>query len=181
MRIPLNFDDIESQDFDAMPTAVYSAVIEKLVYKPESRKDDGSTKAPNIRVEYTLTEPEYEGRKISQWLYLSEKAMFRAKAWFDAVDSDVSELVLDDETLDDGISRLVVEPDLSGTAVEVKIKRVPKYGDPEKDDNKVDDPPVLLGSKAKAKAAKSKAAEADDDDEEDQDEKPRRRGGRSIR
>jgi hypothetical protein len=181
LRIPLNFDDV--QEFDVLETGVYSAVIEKLMYSGEGQKQDGTPKSASIRVEYTLTEPDFEGRKVSQWLYLSPKAIFRAKSFFDRFDADIDELVLDEEEDDNG-AHLVLEPDLSGEAVEIKIKKVPKWGDPDRDDNKVDDTPVRIGSAAKDARGRTERAQAKMSPAAKPSEERaagRRPGGRAIR
>lgn len=162
LKIPLDFEGVE--EFDVLPAGVYGAVVEKLTYRPELDADespDGNPKSASISVEYTVTEPEdMVGRKLWQNLYFTPKALFRMKAFFDAFDAEMAELEVDEET------GLVLSPDLSGTAVEVKA-RVDGWGG--SDRNKIDQAPVVIGSAAK-KAEKPAA-----------DAPPRRATGRKIR
>lgn len=172
LKIPLDFEGVE--DFDTLPAGVYPAVVEKLTYRPAKKAEespDGKAKVASISVEYSVTDPEFEGRKLWQNLYFSQGALFRMKAFFDAFGASADELKVDEET------GLVLEPDLGGTAVEVKTF-IDGYGGTDR--NKIDAPPVVIGSAAKKVAAARKARAADADEVAD-DAPPRRLGGRAIR
>jgi hypothetical protein len=167
LKIPLDFDGVE--DFDAIPAGVYPAVIEKLTYKDATEEG----KFPQVSVEYTVTDPDYEGRKLWQNLSFSPKAIFRMKRFFDVFGEDYEELEVDEDT------GIVLDPDLAGTAVEVKTHIEPYQG---VDRNKVDEAPVLVGSGAKKRAA-ARAKRQEEDDEPAADAPPAklRRGGRPVR
>lgn len=168
LRIP--FDFAAGENIEA---GVYSALIEKLTYRPEVSKEesrDGKAKSPQISVQYTVTEPgDAEGETLFQNLYLTQKARRRAVAFFDAFDEEFDELVVDEET------GVILEPNLEGMAVEVKVFIDGQYGP------KIDEPPVVL-TKGKGKAAPKSKSE-DDDDADDEDEAPARKssGRRSGR
>lgn len=163
IKVPLDFDGVE--DFDNIQAGVYPAVIEKLTYRPaldETESKDGKAKSASVSVEYTITDPEYEGRKVWQNLYFTPKAMWRAARFFKVFDVDYRELTVDEDT------GIVTDPDLSGQAVEIKTYIDGDWG------NKVDEPPVPIGRK---QAPKRKAK----DEDEEADDRPVRRGGRAIR
>lgn len=163
LRIPLDF---EGADRTAVDAGVYAAVIENLKYRPEvdaAESRDGKAKSAQIAVEYTITEPgDFQGEKLWQNLHLTEKAMFRAARFFEAFGEEFDELVVDEET------GIVLEPDLSGIAVEVKTFIDGQWG------NKIDEPPVVI-SKGKARKAKPK-----DEDEDEDDGAPRKRSSRKA-
>lgn len=162
IKVPLDFDGVE--DFDNIPAGVYPAVIEKLTYRPalsESESKDGKAKSASVSVEYTVTDPEYEGRKLWQNLYFTPKAMWRAARFFKVFEVDYRELTVDEET------GIVTDPDLSGIAVEVKTYVDGDWG------NKVDEPPVPLGKPAARRSAPAQEAS--------EEKAAGRRGGRSIR
>lgn len=170
LHIPLDFDGVE--DFDVIPAGVYPAVIEKLTYK--EAKEAG--KFPQVSVEYTVTDPEFEGRKLWQNLSFSPKAVFRMAKFFAAFGEDYAELEVDEDT------GVVTDPDLAGMAVEVKTFVEPYQG---VDRNKIDEPPVLIGSAARKRATQKARPAADDDDGDADDSPPKRlaprKGGRSLR
>jgi len=171
IKVPLDFDGIE--DFDNIPAGVYPAVIEKLTYRPAkeaSESQDGKAKSASVSVEYTVTDPEYEGRKLWQNLYFTPKAMWRAARFFKVFGEDYRELDVDEET------GIVLSPSLGGIAVEVKTYVDGDWG------NKVDDPPVPLGKAAQRSTTSSrKAAASDEEDAGEAEPAQKRRGGRAIR
>ena len=169
LKIPLDFEGIGGE----VDEGVYAAVIENLKYRPEvdaKESRDGKAKSAQIAVEYTITEKgDFEGEKLWQNLYMTPKSMHRVKDFFDAFGEDYKELVVDEET------GIVLEPDLSGLAVEIKTFIDGKWG------NKIDEPPVVI---QKGKAAKAKARDEDDDDDDSDDEpeeRPARTRGRARR
>lgn len=163
LKIPLDFEGVGGE----VEAGVYAAVIENLKYRPEvdaKESRDGKPKSAQIAVEYTITEEgDFQGEKLWQNLHMTPKAMFRVKDFFDAFGEDYAELVVDEET------GIVLEPDLSGTAVEIKTFIDGKWG------NKVDEAPVVL-SKSRAKRKASRAEAEDDADEDEAEEKPAKRG-----
>lgn len=163
IRVPLDFS--EAKEFAAIEGGVYDAVLEKIVWQEQS----GNQKADQLRVAYTITDGEYKGEPISQWLSFSERALFRMKEFFDAFDVDMpDELEIDEE---DGV---LLDPDLSGTPVQIKVTKVKSFKDRTKWVNQVDGAPKVT-SKPKASSRRSR----DEDDEPE--ETGKRRGGRSIR
>lgn len=112
-RIKVNFGDVEG--FDALPEGTYTATIEKIEYRPA--KEAG--KSPYLNVEYTVSEPEeFAGRKVWEVLSWAPKALFRMRDFFRAAgfEDDEYDLDVDEE------SGLLLDPDLSGEAVEVTIE-----------------------------------------------------------
>lgn len=202
LRIPFDFSATAD-----VKDGVYDALVEKLTYRPEvdaSESRDGKPKSAQISVQYTITEDgEYEGEVLFQNLYLTKKSIKRAIAFFEAFGESFDELVVDEET------GVVLEPDLSGIAVQIKTFVDGQWG------NKIDEPPVVMGKRRKAKAKpaadedddedeaprkrsrkpavdedddedepapiKRKRRAAEDDDDDEDDAPPKRRGGRSIR
>lgn len=169
IRIPLDFSAVE--DFEALDGGVYSAVLEQMFWHEQKE----GQKADQIEVKYTITEDdESKGTKLSQYLSFSPKALFRMRDFFEVFDADIDEIVLDD--VDEG-KALILEPDLSGTPVEIKVTKEKHYQDKTRWVNKIDGPPRLIETKRKAASKRAR-----DDDDEDEDEKPaKRRNGRSIR
>ena len=168
LKIPLDFEGVDRAEVEA---GVYAAVIENLKYRPEVAKDesrDGKAKSAQIAVEYTITGPgDYEGEKLWQNLYMTEKSMYRVKAFFDAFDEEYAELVVDEE------SGIVLEPDLSGIAVEIKTFIDGQWG------NKIDEPPVVM-AQPKRRATRAKA-EPETDEDDEPEEKPVRSRTRGRR
>jgi hypothetical protein len=123
---------------------VYSAVVEGLEYI-EAKSED---KFPQLKALYTITEDgELQGRNIGQWLSFSPKSLFRMKAFFDAFGAEVSELVVDEDTLN------VTSPDISGAVVQIKVLVQPHYLDKSRKVNKIEKAPVVSSTPAKPKAA----------------------------
>lgn len=167
IRIPLDFSAVE--EFEVLEGGVYSAVLEQMLWLEKQEHQ----KADQIQVKYTITEDdETKGTKMSQYLSFSPKALFRMRDFFDAFGADVEELVLDEA--DEGVA-VILEPDLVGTPVELKITKERHYQDRKRWVNKVDAAQPLKSAK---KAAPSRRTR----DEDEEDESPaKRRGGRTIR
>lgn len=150
-KIPVDFS-AAADGFETIDKGVYSAVVEKLVYS-EPRE---AGKFAQLRCQYTITEGEHEGSPQSQWLSFSPKpgAVSRMKAFFEAFGDDVM-AELEDGGIETDEEGNVTSPDIIGTAVEIKVGVEPKWGDPEKTVNKIDDAPVVIGSAAKKAAPKA--------------------------
>lgn len=168
IRVPLDFS--EAKEYAVLEGGVYDAVLEKIVWQEQT----GNQKADQLRVQYTITDGEYKGEQVSQWLSFSDRALMRMKEFFDAFeDVDMpDELEIDEE---DGV---LLDPDLSDTPVQIKVTKVKSFKDRTKWVNQIDGPPKVGGTK-RAKASSSRRSRDDEDGAEDTGK--RRSGGRSIR
>lgn len=153
-KVKVNFADI--QDFEALPEGVYSAVIEKVEYREPKEKG----KAPYLNVEYTVSEGEFDGRKLWEVLSWAPKALFRMRDFFLAFgfEDGAYELDIDDE------SNLLMDPDLAGYAVELTVENE-IYN--KKEVNRVVAMEVLSEEKPEAPPV------ADDEAEEPEEEAPK--------
>lgn len=178
IRVPIDFASA-TDEYELIPAGVYSAILEGMTY--QEAQSEG--KFPQLQVDYTLTEDgDFEGRKLSQWLSFSPKALlvprFGMKAFFDAFEVDIDELEIDEET------GVVVNPELSGAVVEVKIQVQPHYQDRNRKVNKIEDAPVVhsVPDAPKAKVKARVLPRGAKSEEVEEDEAPARKtGARTIR
>lgn len=162
-KVKVNFADIE--DFEALPEGVYSAVIEKVEYREPKEKG----KAPYLNVEYTVSEGEFESRKLWEVLSWSPKALFRMRDFFLAFgfEDGAYELDIDDE------SNLLLDPDLVGYAVELTVENE-IYN--KKEVNRVVAMEVLSEDKPEAPpvADEAEAEEVAEEEEEPEADEPKK-------
>jgi len=107
MQIPVNLGDVAL--FESIPVGTYLGQIDKMVY--QEAKEAG--KFASVRVTYAVIEDGPElGRKQSEFLSFSPKALWRMKRWFAKFGlADLPTFDVDEATLD------ILEPDLIGIQV----------------------------------------------------------------
>lgn len=171
IRIPVDFSAVE--EYEVVGSGNYSAVVEQLLYI-EAKAED---KFPQIQVTYTLTEDgETQGRKLSQWLSFSPKALFRMKAWFDAFDVEIDELEIDEE------SGIITAPDLTGSTVEIKVGVEPSFKDKTQKVNRIDGAPLVHSVPEQRPVKKTRVLPRGASRDEAEDEAPPKKpGARTIR
>lgn len=164
--IPVNLGDVTSDD---LPEGTYLAQVDAHVYNAPT-----GDKQQNVRMGYEVIEDGPQlGRKASQWLYFSEKAIFRTKkhyAKFGLEDLENFEVAEDSDD--------IIEPDLIGVQVIIESFLEPDRRNPsekrsrirlvsvEDDMSEAPEPP-----KSAAKAtAKAEVEESDDDEDDEEDE-----------
>lgn len=174
-KVKVNFGDV--QEMGAVPEDTYEAVIEKIEYREAKEKG----KFPYLNVEYTITEGEFEGRKVWEILSWSPKALFRMRDFFAAAGYEDEEYDLDvDED-----SNILLEPDLTGEAVVLTVENeiyekkernrviatefVTPPGSGEEEEEEEPAPKKKAAAKP-AKTSKKAAVEEEDDDEEEEDD-----------
>lgn len=162
-RNTIDFSDVE--DFAPLPAGTYRAQVESMTF----REAPDETKSDQISVQYVVTEDgEFLGRKAWTNLYLTPKALWRAKKWFGqmGLEDEALEYDYDDETGE------VTEPDLVGVDVEIEIKNEVYKGETQA---RVIGVERIEAPKRKrpAKASTKKAAVEEEEDEEE-DERPRK-------
>lgn len=109
-RIHVGLSDVVA--FENLPLGEYLADIEKIELQPTTKEG----KFDQLKVTYVVVDGELLGRKQSEWLSLSPKALFRLKKWFAKFGvPDTDDLEVDDET------NLLLEPDLVATRVIFKV------------------------------------------------------------
>ena len=169
----LDFSAVE--DMSPLDAGRYRAQIEKMTFRPAPTDD----KSDQISVQYIVTEDgDYLGRKAWTNLYLSAKALFRVKAWFNSMGLDGDEIAYDydEETLE------ILEPDLVGVDVEITVKNELYQGEKQAKVVAVERvaPPKRL---KKAKPAPEPEPEEDDEEEEEEEEAPppKRTARRAVR
>jgi hypothetical protein len=114
--IAINLGQVES--FESLPFGTYYGELEAVIYKPASQQG----KFPQLQARYIVLDGEQLGRRQSEWLSLSPKALFRLKAWlikFGVGDND--EVIINDESPDDPLT-----PDLTGSKVVFMVFQDPK-------------------------------------------------------
>lgn len=75
----VNFTDVETSDFEALPAGRY-------LVRVETTEEREGQKAPYLAVTYEVIEPEeYAGRKLFDNLSFSQKALFRFKGFLQAI------------------------------------------------------------------------------------------------
>lgn len=129
IRIPTNFDDVTEREL--WDRGVYPAVVEDVTFI-EPKSEEGS---PQLQVDYTVTDGEHEGDGISQWVSLSPRAGFRAKAFYEAfgVAWPIEDFGVDEDTA------VVVDPDISGSVVDILVTVEKHYKDRTRKVNKVNE------------------------------------------
>jgi hypothetical protein len=105
--IPVNLGAVEA--FENIPFGTYLGQIDKIGYR--EAKEQG--KFASLMVTYTVIEEgDFLGRKQSEFLSFSPKALYRMKLWFAKFGlGDVPEFDVDDTTNE------LLEPDLVGVQV----------------------------------------------------------------
>lgn len=151
--ISINFAEVEG-GFEVMPDGVYPVVIEKAEVR-ESKSSDH----PYINYEMTISEGEYEGRKLWYISSFSPKAGFRMKDDFIAlgvIEGDEELEVIWDEDVEITPSEgpLVIEPELTGLPANARVYIDTYKG---KENNKVDSlmAPDGITEKPRTSSAKS--------------------------
>lgn len=159
--IPLNFDGV--QTFDNLPEGRYYGSIDKV----EFRAANDPSKSDQLMVTYLVIDGDHTGRKSSEFLSFSPKAVFRMKRWFDkfGLADDLESLDIDDDT------NLLMDPDLVGVNVVFRVRKDGQYQGEDRIRTElvevVDEPaPAPAPAPRKAKAP----APAEDEDEMDADE-----------
>jgi hypothetical protein len=176
--IPVNLGDVTSDD---LPEGTYLAQVDVHKYNEET----GDKKA-SVRMGYeVIEEGDNLGRKASQWLYFSEKAIFRTKKHYAKFGlEDLENFEVADDSDD------IIEPDLVGVQVIIESYLETDRRDPngpkrarirlvsvEDDMTEVLEPPKSTAKATKAPApdvADESEAVADEDDEEEEAPAPRR-------
>jgi len=171
--IPVNLGDVTSDD---LPEGTYLAQVD--VHKYNEPTGD---KQQSVRMGYeVIEEGDQLGRKTSQWLYFSEKAIFRTKKHYAKFGlEDLENFEVADDSDD------IIEPDLIGVQVIIESKLETDRRDPngpkrartylisvEDDMSEALEPPK--SSTKVAKPAKVEAEETDDEDDEEEAPAPRR-------
>lgn len=131
--ININFADVEGS-FDAMPEGRYPVIIEKVEVR-ESKSSDNNY----FNWELTITEGEFEGRKLWMITSLSPKALFRLKDVYEALGVLEDEMDLqwdDDVEITPQAGPLVLHPDVVGLPAIAIVGIEPYDG---KDRNRVND------------------------------------------
>ena len=93
-----NFEDAwastevsERQEFTPVPKGKYVATVTKAMYTTPQPYNDGNTEIqpkPRVEWEYTIAEGQYEGRKLWDNSYISEKALPILKRNLQALEAD---------------------------------------------------------------------------------------------
>ena len=108
-----NFDEIPDS---VPPEGEVEAVIDKVVMK--LGKDSGQ---PYLNWQFTIVEGDYTNQKVWMITSLSEKALFRLRDVFKGLGfTDMVELVIDEDENEQG-EQLLIEPELEGVPVTLKI------------------------------------------------------------
>lgn len=131
--VQINFADV-GNEFETMPEGKYPIVVEKCEVR-ESKSSDNNY----LNWEMSITEGEYEGRRLWMITSLSPKALFRLKDVFDCLGvlEDEMELQWDEDVaISTDTGPLLISPDVSG-AVAMAIVTIDYDYDP-KGRNKVD-------------------------------------------
>lgn len=115
--IPTNLADVE--EFDNPPVGEYYCEIAKITYRPARQQG----KYPQLMVQYTIIDGDQIGRSMSEWVSMSPKAAFRLKRWFNKF--GLGDVNLDDGAYDDPDAETpeLVNPDLKGVRVIVKVTK----------------------------------------------------------
>lgn len=103
----VNVDFSEVQEFEALEKGEYSAIIFKATYVEPASED----KYPYLNVEFDVTEPGSENRKLWKVWSLSPKALWRMKQDLENLGFDVEEgldIDYDEDTME------VTEPEVAG-------------------------------------------------------------------
>lgn len=109
--IPINFAEVEG-GFDAIPEGRYPIVVEKVEVR-ESKSSDNHY----LNWEMTVTDGEFEGRKLWMITSLSPKALFRLKDVFDALgvlEDDMDLQYDDDVQITPQSGPILLTPDVNG-------------------------------------------------------------------
>lgn len=116
-NIPISFEGVET--FENLPIGSYMGSIDKLEYRQATEPG----KFDQLMAQYiVIDEGELLGRKSSEFLSMSPKAMFRLKRWFDkfGLADGFTGIEVDDET------NLVTDPDLIAVNVIFRVYEDPK-------------------------------------------------------
>lgn len=117
----VNVDFSEVQEFEALEKGEYSAIIAKLTYV-EPASDD---KYPYLNVEFDITEPGVDNRKVWKVWSLSPKALWRMKQDLENLGLDTEEgmdIDYDEDTME------VTEPEVVGMPCVLVIEQRPYEG-----------------------------------------------------
>lgn len=110
-KVTVDFSQVE--EFEPLEKGEYSAMIEKIEFR-EAQSED---KYDYLNVEFTITEPGFEGRKAWKVWSLSPKALWRMKNDWENLELPVDEIDIDwDEE-----TTLVTEPDLAGVPCKIAL------------------------------------------------------------
>lgn len=103
-RVTVDFSDV--QEFEPLGKGEFPVLVEKVEYREAQTED----KYDYLNWELTVSDGEFQGRKLWFITSLSPKALFRMKDIFEnlGLPSDVVEIDYDEDT------NLVTEPELSG-------------------------------------------------------------------
>lgn len=142
-KISVDFSNVGT--FEALPEGQYDAVIESVELR--TGKTTGN---PYLNFTLTVTEGEYEGRKLWMTAGLTEKSLWKLKDMFAifGIEQQALELDIDEDT------KMLVEPDLSGLPIAITVVQEEYDGKPQ---TRVDDivkcyqPLNVSASKAKVK------------------------------
>jgi len=129
----INFADVEG-GFETIPEGPYPIVVEKAEVR-ESKSSDNNY----LNWEMTITDGEYEGRKLWMITSFSPKALFRLKDVFEALDLLEDEMDLEwdeDVEITQQSGPMLLDPDVNG-ATGVALVGIDFDFDP-KGRNKVD-------------------------------------------
>jgi hypothetical protein len=147
-RVTVDFSEVE--EFEPLPKGEYPAVIESIEYR--EAQEEG--KFDYLNVEYTVTEPEFKGRKLWQVWSFSPKSLWRMKQTLENLGVFEEEIEVDyDEE-----SMIVTEPALVGTPVMLTVSTRPYEGRIQNDVTAVTSPDGASAGKAEPgkKAAPAK-------------------------
>lgn len=152
--IKINFADVEGS-FEPLPEGTYEVEVERVEVRESNSSDNDY-----LNWELTVQDEEYEGRKLWMITSLSERALFRLKDVFVALDvieeDDELEIEWDDDvdvTPKEGPQ--VIEPELAGLFGSAIVTNEVYEG---KERNRVADLSGSDGAAAPAKKAPAKKA-----------------------
>jgi hypothetical protein len=146
----INFAEVES-GFEAIPEGTYSVVIEKVEVR-ESKSSDNDY----LNWEFSISEGEFEDRRLWMITSLSEKALFKLKDVFEALEVLEDDMDLDwdeDVEITPQAGPLLLYPEVSGLACQVVVKNEVYQGT---ERNRIDT--VLAQDKGSGAAKKSSGA-----------------------
>lgn len=146
-KATVDFSQVE--EFEPLEKGEYSAIIEKVEYREAASED----KYDYLNVEFTITEPGSENRKVWKVWSLSPKALWRMKQDMEnlGLEAEEMEIEYDDDTME------VLEPELAGMPCMLVIKQRTYEG---RQQNEVDAVLSLDTPKRGTKTTAAKAAPA---------------------
>lgn len=151
-KVKVDFSEVT--EFEALDVGEYDALIAKLTYVEPASED----KYPYLNVEFDVTEPTFEGRKLWKVWSLSPKALWRMKQDLENLGFDAEEeldIDYDEDTME------VTEPEVVGMPCRLVVKQRTYEGRIQNDVDAVlsmDTP--TKGTKTNAKAPAKKTTPA---------------------